>query len=251
MSGSTRYKLRPRLSLIQNQSITMSSTHTGHIFNVSEATGKHQAEFETTAAEAQIEAPTAKIAREIEENAEHVHDVAHDAADAAKAKGRALTGTPPSAIDQLQQQARQKTEAAVAEGHHDVDAAKAVGAGYVEQVKTMAAHAIATAQSYLPASVGGHTSTTAQPASGVASSIQGGAATVVDTTKEYVASAQEAVKPHIEHVKGAVQGGPATPASSTGIPATSAPLESGPHTIGTPYPATTTTQETKVAENAT
>ncbi|KAG6880889.1 hypothetical protein C0992_002409, partial [Termitomyces sp. T32_za158] len=74
---------------------------TGHIFNVPEAHGKRCAshvfprhvldepsyravELETTAAEAQLEAPTSKIAREIEENAEHVHDVAKDAADAAR-----------------------------------------------------------------------------------------------------------------------------------------------------------------------
>ncbi|KAG6869678.1 hypothetical protein C0992_002402, partial [Termitomyces sp. T32_za158] len=57
---------------------------TGHIFNVPEAHGKRAVELETTAAEAQLEAPTSKIAREIEENAEHVHDVAKDAADAAR-----------------------------------------------------------------------------------------------------------------------------------------------------------------------
>ena len=40
--------------------------------------------LETTAANAQIEAPTASIARKVEENAEHVHDAACDAADKAK-----------------------------------------------------------------------------------------------------------------------------------------------------------------------
>ncbi|KAG6910548.1 hypothetical protein DXG01_009967 [Tephrocybe rancida] len=50
----------------------MSTTNTEHIFNVPEAQGKEAVEFETTAAEAQVEAPTAEIAREVEANAEHV-----------------------------------------------------------------------------------------------------------------------------------------------------------------------------------
>ena len=41
-------------------------------------------ELETTAATAQIEAPTASVARKVEENAEHVHSAARDAADKAK-----------------------------------------------------------------------------------------------------------------------------------------------------------------------
>ncbi|KAG6910545.1 hypothetical protein DXG01_009964 [Tephrocybe rancida] len=189
----------------------MSSTNTGHIFNVPEAQGKEAVELETTAAEAQVEAPTAKIAREVEANAEHVQDAAHNAADAAKVgpynpghryrsltygdqhKGPALTGAPLTASNKLQEQASAKTNAAVAEGQHDVEAAKAVGAGYVEQAKELVDKAIITAQSYLPASVGGEAGTT-----------------------------QEA----LNKAKGAVQGafgttGTApTPASSTGIPAT-------------------------------
>jgi hypothetical protein len=60
-------------------------------------------------------------------------------------------------------------------------------------------------------------------------------------------AAKEVVQPHIEKIQGVTQeylGSEGTassaakpmPASSTGIPATSAPLESGPHTISTPYP---------------
>lgn len=62
-----------------------------------------------------------------------------------------------------------------------------------------------------------------------------------------------------EKAKDAVQGAfgtagtapvSSTPSSSTGVPATSAPLESGPHTVNNPYPATTTSQATRVADNA-
>ncbi|KAG6874031.1 hypothetical protein C0993_000876, partial [Termitomyces sp. T159_Od127] len=119
---------------------------TGHIFNVPEVHGKGAVELETTAAEAQLEAPTPKIAREIEENAEHVHEVAKDAAGVARHKGPALTGTKASAVDQLQQEASAKTNAASAEGRHDVEAIKAAGASYVEQAKEVVDTAISTAQ---------------------------------------------------------------------------------------------------------
>lgn len=39
-----------------------------------------------------------------------------------------------------------------------------------------------------------------------------------------------------------------TPASSTGIPATTAPLESGLYTVKTPYPATTGTMATQIGQ---
>lgn len=127
---------------------------------------KRSVALETTAAEALIEAPTSSIAREVEVNADHVQDAAHDAANAAKvicgalivnkayhltllprqSKGPALTGAAPSAVDQFERQAKQTTDAAVAEGQHDVEAAKATGAGYVEQAKTLASNAISTAQ---------------------------------------------------------------------------------------------------------
>lgn len=95
--------------------------------------------------------------------------------------------------------------------------------------------------------------------SDIVSSLQSGANAAIGTTKEYLATAQEIAKPHVENAKGVAQGylGTAgtqpvtnTPASSTGIPATSAPLESGPHTVGSPYHSTTTTTGTKVGENS-
>ena len=74
-------------------------------------------------------------------------------------------------------------------------------------------------------------------------------------TNTYTA-AKEAVQPHIEKIQGVTQeylGATGTegtqvkstaaepmPASSTGIPAASAPLESGPHTTSTPYPSEAT-----------
>jgi len=51
-----------------------------------------------------------------------------------------------SATDKLQRDVLETTNAAVSEGKNDVDHAKAVGAGYVEQVKALAQTTIETAQ---------------------------------------------------------------------------------------------------------
>lgn len=63
--------------------------------------------------------------------------------------GEEYTGEPMTATDKLQRDASITTNAAVSEGKHDVDDVKAVGAGYVEQVKALARTAIETAQVWL------------------------------------------------------------------------------------------------------
>jgi len=57
-----------------------------------------------------------------------------------------LTGEPTTAAGKFQEDASRTTNAAVAEGKHDVDQAKAVGAGYVDQAKSLAGAAVGTAQ---------------------------------------------------------------------------------------------------------
>lgn len=219
--------------------------------------------LETTAAKAQAEAPTSSIARrEVKANADNAKDVAHDAASTAQSKGTSLTGDTPSALDQLQQQASKTLNSAVDQGKHDVGAAKSTVSGdYVDKARDMASSAISTAQSYLPESVGGH----ANGANGtygndVVSSLQSGATSALETTKEYLSVAQEAVKPHIENAKSAAQGYLGTaategidthgnpPVPQKDIPATSAPLESAAHSFRTPYPSTTTTSGTNVEQ---
>ncbi|KAJ7705985.1 hypothetical protein B0H17DRAFT_605404 [Mycena rosella] len=150
----------------------------------------------TTAAQAQAEAPTASIAREVEANAEEAKTVAEDAAFNAQAKGSALTGQ--SATDRLTTEASVKTGAAVEQGQHDVGAAKATAAGYVssavEQTKNLANSAVATAQSYLPPPSGANgTHTTGDVVTG----LQAGASAALQTTKEYLAAAQETAKPYL------------------------------------------------------
>ncbi|KAF5312476.1 hypothetical protein D9619_002965 [Psilocybe cf. subviscida] len=58
----------------------MSSTNTGAIFNVEEATGKERAMLETTAAQARLDAPNLATAEKIDANAEKEHQAAVEAA---------------------------------------------------------------------------------------------------------------------------------------------------------------------------
>ena len=77
-------------------------------------------------------------------------------------------------------------------------------------------------------------------------------ASAAEAAKPYVESAAAAAQPHIEKAKNVVTGVASSATTSTGKPseppATTAPLESGPHVVGNPYPATTNGQSTKVAE---
>ncbi|KAJ7897034.1 hypothetical protein B0H14DRAFT_389224 [Mycena olivaceomarginata] len=177
----------------------------GQIFNVNEP--EHPSEFQTTAAQAQADAKTGDLAREVEANADQAKDVAANAAFVAQSKGPELTGQ--SAADRLQTEAAVKTGAAVDQGQQDVAAAKATGAGYVEQVKTLASNTLASAQSYIPPGSGpdgAHTT------GDVVSGIQTGAnaafqtgkqilTTAAETAGPYIGAAAEAAKPHILNAK--------------------------------------------------
>ena len=77
--------------------------------------------------------------------------------------------------------------------------------------------------------------------------MQSTAQTALQTGKEYLASAQTAAQPHIENAKAYVAG--STQGSQPDkVPASTAPLESGPHVVSNPYPATSGAQTTKVGE---
>lgn len=215
----------------------MSSTNTGKVFNLQEAEGVDLVQHQTTAATAQAEAPTSNIAREVEHNAEIEQEAARKAAAAAKSKVPSLsneTPSPTAAVNQLQKGVQQTTDAAVAEGQHDVEAAKAQGATYLEQAKSVASNVASTVQSYLPASVGGQSNTTTTTSttggasttvSNVAAQAQAGATAAIGVAGEYLAAAQKTAQPHIEKAKDVAQSYLAsgeqtsTPASSTGIPA--------------------------------
>ena len=105
-------------------------------------------------------------------------------------------------------------------------------------------------QLYLPTSIGSGqpqtlSSTGSTTSSDVTSSIQAGTAATLDTTKEYLASAHQtgmaAAQPHLDRVKGGAQEflgqgtQGSTSTSSTRIPATGAPFQSGKKSVDTSY----------------
>jgi hypothetical protein len=59
---------------------------------------------------------------------------------------RKITGEPLTATEKLQKDVSETTDAAVRQGQRDVDKAKAIGGGYVEQTKGLAQSAIDTAK---------------------------------------------------------------------------------------------------------
>lgn len=230
---------------------------TSQILNANEPHGIERVQRETTAGEAHMEAQENGVGTQVGHNVEVAHEAAQQAASSAKMHGQAWTGEPNTAAAQFRHEVTAKTDEAVGQGQHDVEEAKAVGAGYVEQAKTMASNVLATAQSYLPTSLSGggstdgsgngtsFTDTVVSTASTIASTVQSGATTALDSAKEFAATAHqagvEAAAPHIENAKNAMHpasGGIQPPASSTGIPASSAPLQVGKETIDTPYATT-------------
>ena len=60
--------------------------------------------------------------------------------------GKKFTGEPLTATEKLRKDVSETTDAAVSEGARDVDQAKALGVGYVEQVKGLAQSALDTAK---------------------------------------------------------------------------------------------------------
>ncbi|RDX51046.1 hypothetical protein OH76DRAFT_1401813 [Lentinus brumalis] len=224
-------------------------------------TGNSDARYATTAALAETEASTNTLSSQVQQNASQLHKVATDAAQTAEIKEPHAA----SAVDKLEEDLSQKTNAAASEGAADVGAAKATATGYVEQAKNLASTAIATAQSYIPSTTQTSQTGTTQANStggGIGATVQSAIATGKEylasaqaTAKPYVESAAAAAQPHLEKAKGAVLG--STPSTTSGssvsgkpseVPASSAPLESGPNVVGNPYPATVSGQTTKVGE---
>ncbi|KAI0666062.1 hypothetical protein C8Q78DRAFT_1072581 [Trametes maxima] len=228
--------------------------------------GQSDARYATAAALAETEASTTTLSKEVQHNANQLHTVANDAATAAQIKDP----QPAFAVNQLEEDLSHKTNVAASQGAADVASAKEAAFGYVEQAKNLASSAIATAQSYVTGNQ--HTGNTATQTN--SSSSPSTMQSVVDTGKQYLASAQEAAKPyvdsataaaapyvqsaadaaqpHIDKAKSVVTGKTSTGSSDSNkpseVPASTAPLESGPHVVGSPYPVATNGQTTKVAE---
>ena len=123
-----------------------------------------------------------------------------------------------------------------------VDTVKGAAVLAVETGKSYAASAQAAVQPHIDAAV-----ETVQPhVERVQAVVQPKVEAAAAAAQPHIDRVAAAAQPHIDKATGYAQGALApskdtAPASSTGIPATSAPLESGPHTVGTTYPSTTTT----------
>ncbi|KZT02455.1 uncharacterized protein LAESUDRAFT_409078 [Laetiporus sulphureus 93-53] len=215
------------------------------------APNQSDARFETTAAWAQVEAPTAELSNEVGKNASQMQNVAEQVAVEAQEKKPQVV----SAVNQLEAglALENKTNQASEQGQRDIDSARATVASAaqsaVEQAKTFANSAYETAQSLY----GGlqTSSTDAMTNSNFSNTVQSTASSALQTGKEYLASAQTMVQPTVEKARSMVTGTASTGSTSTqpdAVPATTAPLEFDSHVANTPYPATTTGQPTKIGE---
>ncbi|KAF8516749.1 hypothetical protein BU17DRAFT_92598 [Hysterangium stoloniferum] len=111
------------------------------------------------------------------------------------------------AADQFQAQAGAKTDAAVAQGQHDVAEAKGQGARYVAQAKESANDTINAAYEFVSAGTDSHTPFDPKAAAqktGVASSIQSMVNSAYETAKSYLTSAQQATRPYGEKAQSAL-----------------------------------------------
>lgn len=186
----------------------MSNTvNKGSIFNVEEAQGTERAQYETTAAHAQAEAPNAHVAHEVEENAEHLQQAATKAAQAAQGMGSELTGErdTSTAFDVFKSEMAQKTNAAASEGQRDLHTAKNTSASYLDQAKTVVESIATSAQDYLHSSTDPQASNKPEGDAASSSSLQASASSAVETAQKYLASAQAAAQPHIDVARSTLQ----------------------------------------------
>ncbi|KAH9836927.1 uncharacterized protein C8Q71DRAFT_577911 [Rhodofomes roseus] len=225
------------------------STKAGSTTVGAQAPNNTDSRWETSAAWQQAEMSTKELSDEVNKNASQAQTAAQQAA----SEARVIEPQVISAVNELEAQRAlsEATTQATEQGKFDVEAARntagATATTAVEQAKNIANSAYATAQA-LYNSQAQEGSTTQN----LSSTVQSTAQTALQTGKEYLASAQTAAQPHIEKAKTYVAGSTGTSGPATGkpdgVPASTAPLESGPHVVGNPYPATSGAQTTKVGE---
>lgn len=201
--------------------------------------GNERAQRETTAAEAQVEAPNPAVAREVKGNVIQAREAAENAAQAAQGLGPDVTGDPVSSVDVLQHEIEHKTDTAVVQGQKDIEAAKNVGSQYADRAKTMASNVVSSAQNTLygtsedkPRPMGSSTGVSApgpSPLSGAASgaftSLQETASFAAGATQQYLASAQAMAQPHIDKAREAARTYLGGDTESTGSDVATPPAE--------------------------
>ncbi|KAK7695162.1 hypothetical protein QCA50_002352 [Cerrena zonata] len=214
---------------------------------------KSDARYETSAAWAETEASNAKLAKQVEKNAGTLHNAAEDAANKAQFK------SPTGAVDRLEDGLSKQTNAAASEGAANVQ-------GYAQQAKDLATSAVNTVQSNLPS-----TNVNNGGNGGILSNLASSAGVAAATTKEYLVAAQNAAAPvaasaysagaaavesarttaapyvqsATDSVSRALSGSEPQPETSDSAARKTTSLEFGQHVVDSPYPSTTTTQNSK------
>lgn len=113
-----------------------------------------------------------------------------------------------STADALQKDLAATTDAAAAQGKHDVHAAAQTGQSYLDQAKLVAGSALATAQGYVQA--GQNKLQNSETAgdngnAGVTGTLASAAGTALGVTKNALSYAQETLQPHVDSAKAAAQ----------------------------------------------
>jgi hypothetical protein len=237
---------------------------TDNFVNSQSPSGNQRSEIQTTAAQAVHQAPDFSTAFQAESNARKEQEAAKQAAVTAKTMGRKMTGEPTTAAAAY----HSPTDAAVAEGKHDIEQAKAVGAGYVAQAKQMVSSTVEAAQSFVSGNSQNPTDGDVMTGTGTGTGktvteigadtfaslqvmaenalkvaqpvVQSAYTTIVDTAQPVVSSATQATKEYIASAKATgLESPPADtklkPASEHNIPSKTAPLQTGSAIVDSPY----------------
>ncbi|KAI9512535.1 hypothetical protein F5148DRAFT_1351913 [Russula earlei] len=180
----------------------------------------------TTAARAEAEQATPEGAREVHETAERAKGVAEHAASTAKTRGPGVTGNAYDAVTQLRAKMDETTDAAVAEGQKNVQAAVDAGANYFEQAKGLASSASAKMEETTVAAVAGGQKNVQAAVNAGANYLEqakGFASSAISTAASYLPASLRGTGGEAGSVAESASASPDKKGSSGGVPATSAP----------------------------
>ncbi|KZS93460.1 hypothetical protein SISNIDRAFT_454652 [Sistotremastrum niveocremeum HHB9708] len=173
------------------------------------AEGAGKAAYGSERAQQEAKADTAKVEGYLNQGNSVANQAAstfQDAAITAQEKGYDAAATTSDAANQFGNQAAAVTGQAVHEGQENVEAAKATGAGYLEQAKNLAGTALATAQGYVQAgqeAIAPKEGESTQ--SSIVNTLQSTASTALGYTKSALSTAQSTISNTAQSAYGAAQ----------------------------------------------
>ncbi|RXW19168.1 hypothetical protein EST38_g6695 [Candolleomyces aberdarensis] len=197
--------------------------------------------YGTTAALEQGNAATPQVAGAINTNASLERSAAKEAANVAKGVGEKLTGNPEgdANTERVKQALTPHTDVHIAQNHSSSQGTQ------TSNLTGKVSETAAGVQSKAKETVDAASAKASETATTASDGTKGLYGTITDTASAAVQTAKDTATSALETAQGYLGMGTSTtgqadtgvpPASSTGIPATSAPLESGKH-IGEPYPS--------------